>query len=139
LTFIFKNLEPVFYVQWNLCNLTPEFSILWHPIKIYDPKVFLLTKIKPEYFHILYNPTYFLGPLVCQIRQVPLYHYSCVFLYGSGTGLSSQWMSWSFWHFLWHLTIYMWQNSKPSRIIVVKIQLNMYQLIYIYLLPVHQR
>ena len=88
LTFIFKNLEPVFYVQWNLCNLTPEFFILWHPIKIYDPKVFLLTKIKHEYFHILYNPTYFLGPLVCQIRQVPLYHYSCVFLCGSGTGLS---------------------------------------------------
>ena len=39
----------------------------------YDPKVFLLTKIKPEYSDILYNPTHFLGPLVCQIRQIPLY------------------------------------------------------------------
>ena len=37
-------------VQWNSCNLTPEFSdILWHPTKIYDPKVFLLTEIKHEY------------------------------------------------------------------------------------------
>ena len=60
-------------VQWNLYNSTPEFSdILWHPKKIYAPKVFLLTKIKPEYSDILYNPTHFPGPLVCQIRQVPL-------------------------------------------------------------------
>jgi hypothetical protein len=41
--------------------------------KIMVPKVFLLTKIKPEYSEILYNPTHFPGPLVCQIRQVPLY------------------------------------------------------------------
>ena len=37
-------------VQWNLCNPTPEFSdILWYPTKMYGAKVFLLTKIKPEY------------------------------------------------------------------------------------------
>ena len=41
--------------------------------KIYGPKVFLLTKIKPEYSDILYNPTHFPGPLQCRIRQVPLY------------------------------------------------------------------
>ena len=52
-----------FHVQWNLCNMTPEFSdILWHPTKIYGPKVFLLTKIKPDYSDILYNQTYFPGP-----------------------------------------------------------------------------
>ena len=62
------------HVQWNLYNPTPEFSdILWHPTKIYGPKVFLLIKIRPEYSDILYNPTHFPGPLVCQIRQVPLY------------------------------------------------------------------
>jgi len=44
-----------------------------HPTKIYGPKVFLLTKIKPKYFDILYNPTYFPGSLVCRIRNVPLY------------------------------------------------------------------
>jgi hypothetical protein len=37
------------------------------------PKVFLWTKIKPEYSDILYNPTHFSGPFVCWIRQVPLY------------------------------------------------------------------
>ena len=41
--------------------------------KFYGLKVFLLTKIKPEYSNILYNPTNFSGPLVCRIRQVPLY------------------------------------------------------------------
>jgi hypothetical protein len=52
-----------FHVQWKLCNMTPEFSnILWHPTKIYGPKVFLLTKIKPDYSDILYNQTYFPGP-----------------------------------------------------------------------------
>ena len=62
-------------LQWDLCNPTPEISdILWHPVKIYGPKVFLLIKIKPEYSDILYNPTHFLGPLVCRIRQVPLYY-----------------------------------------------------------------
>jgi len=61
-------------IQWNLCNPTPEFSdILWHSTKIYGPKVFLLTKIKPKYSGILYIPTHFHGPLVCRIRQVPLY------------------------------------------------------------------
>jgi hypothetical protein len=28
-------------------------DILWHPIKLYGPKVFPLTKIKPEYSGIL--------------------------------------------------------------------------------------
>jgi hypothetical protein len=32
---------------------------------------YMLTKIKPEYYDILYNPTHFPGHLVCQIRQVP--------------------------------------------------------------------
>ena len=59
-------------IQWNLCNPTTEFfDILWHPTKMYGPKVFLLTKIKAGYSDILYNPTHFPGPLVCQIRQVP--------------------------------------------------------------------
>ena len=47
-----------------------------HPVtsnKIYGPIVFLLTKINPEYSDILYNPSHFPGPLVCRIRQVPLY------------------------------------------------------------------
>jgi len=48
-------------------------DILWHPTKIYGPKVFLLTKIKPEYSDILYNPTHLFSPLVCQIKQVRLY------------------------------------------------------------------
>ena len=61
-------------IQWNLCNPTPKFSdILWHPSKNYGPKVYLLTKINPEYWDILYNLTLFPGPLECQIRQVPLY------------------------------------------------------------------
>jgi hypothetical protein len=32
--------------------------------------LYLLTKIKPEYSIMLYNPTHFPDPLVCQIRQV---------------------------------------------------------------------
>ena len=40
--------------------------------KMFSPKVFLITKIKPEYSDILYNLTYFSGPLVCRIRQVLL-------------------------------------------------------------------
>jgi len=40
---------------------------------MYCLKVFLLTKINPEYSGILYNPTHFLGRLVCRIRQVTLY------------------------------------------------------------------
>ena len=50
-----------FYIQWNLCNLTPEFSdILWHPTKIYGSKVFLLTKIKLSI------------PTSCTIRHISL-------------------------------------------------------------------
>ena len=48
-------------------------DILWHSTKIYSPKVFLLAKINPEYSNILYNPTHFPVPLVCQIIPVPLY------------------------------------------------------------------
>jgi len=58
-------------VQWNLCNMTPEFSdILWHPTKLNGPKVFLFTKIKPEYSYNLDNQTHFPDPLVFLIRQV---------------------------------------------------------------------
>jgi hypothetical protein len=58
-------------IQWNLCNPTSKFcTILRHPTKLYDSKVFMLTK----YYHILYNTTHFPGLLVCQIRQVPLYN-----------------------------------------------------------------
>jgi hypothetical protein len=39
----------------------------------YGPKVFLLTTIKPEYSDILYDTTHFPSPLVCRIRQIPLY------------------------------------------------------------------
>ena len=61
-------------VQWKLCNPTNEFSyILWHPTKIYGPEVFLLTKIKHEYFDILYNSTYFPGPCV----RLDRFHCSC--------------------------------------------------------------
>ena len=46
---------------------------MWHAIKMYGPKIVLLTKIKPEYSDNLCNPTHFPGPLVCRIGQVPLY------------------------------------------------------------------
>ena len=52
-------------------------SVFRHPVtsdKIYGHKVFLLTKVKPEYSDILYNLTHFPGPLqlVCQFIQIPL-------------------------------------------------------------------
>ena len=47
--------------------------MLWHPTKIDGPKVFLLTKIKPEHSDILYILTHFTVPLVGQIKQVPQY------------------------------------------------------------------
>jgi hypothetical protein len=66
----------VYTVELVQSHLTPVFSdILWHPTKIYGLKVFLLTKIKPVYSDIPYNLTHFSCPLVCQIRQVPLYIY----------------------------------------------------------------
>jgi hypothetical protein len=34
----------------------------------------MLSNIKHEYSDILWNPTHFPGPLVCQMRQVPLYN-----------------------------------------------------------------
>ena len=43
------------------------------PAKIYGPKVFLLSKIKPEYSNILHNPTHIPDPLVCRIGQLLLY------------------------------------------------------------------
>jgi len=48
------------------------FHHLWHSTKLYGPKLFLITKIKPEYSDILYNQTHFPGSLVCLIRQVSL-------------------------------------------------------------------
>ena len=69
------------HIQWNYWNSTPELTpppppdILWHLTTIYRHKVFLLTKIKPEYSEILYNQTHFPGPFVCWIRQVPLYNF----------------------------------------------------------------
>ena len=59
-------------LQWNLFNPITEF--FQHPMTS-DKKVFLLTKIKPEYCDILYIPTHFPGLLVCRIRQVPLYKF----------------------------------------------------------------
>jgi hypothetical protein len=41
---------------------------------MYGPKVFLLTKIKPEYSDIMYKQIHLPDPLVCQIRQVPLFY-----------------------------------------------------------------
>jgi len=54
-------------------ELVQSDTLFPHPTKIYGSKVFLLTKINPEFSNILCNPTHFPGPLVCQIRQVPLY------------------------------------------------------------------
>jgi hypothetical protein len=90
------NTECLLYISYILIRIRPNWSItsyiysgtcaiqqlsffyiLWHPTKIYGPKVFLLTIIKPEYSDILYNPTHFPGPLMCWIRQVPLYYRLC--------------------------------------------------------------
>jgi hypothetical protein len=64
-----KNTGTVELVQSNTW-------VFLHPVtseKIDGPKVFPLTKIKPEYYYTLYNPTHFTGPLVGLIRHVPLY------------------------------------------------------------------
>ena len=42
-------------------------DILWHPTKMYGPKVYMFIKIKPD---ILCNQTHFTGPLVCRIKTV---------------------------------------------------------------------
>ena len=60
-------------VEHKIYSGTCAIRHLSFPTKIYSPKLFLLTKINTEYSDILYNPTHFPGPLVCQIRQVPLY------------------------------------------------------------------
>ena len=91
IVFLFLVIKKI-HIQWNLCNLTPEFSdILWHPKKNYGPKVFLLIKIKPEYSDILYNPTHFFCPLVCRIRQVPRYIY--IFLFSILQNILELWTS----------------------------------------------
>jgi hypothetical protein len=79
-----------YYYSWNNClrGITVELVqtdiwVVWHPVtsdKIYGPKVFLLTKIKPEYSYILYNPTHFPGSLVFWIWQVPLYPFLSFFV-----------------------------------------------------------
>jgi hypothetical protein len=57
-------------MQWNLYNLTLEFSdILWHLIKIYGPKVFLLIKIKPEYFVNFSSSYFFIIPSPTKLRR----------------------------------------------------------------------
>jgi hypothetical protein len=86
-----------------LCNPTSEFSdILWHPTKMYCPKVFLFTKIKPEYSDILYNPIHFPGALVYRIRQDPWYYllWPIVFLdyrYCTARCFSMAWWNQSYW------------------------------------------
>ena len=53
-------------VQWNLCNLTPEFSdILWHPTTISGPKDFLLQSLLKNLVYSrtchFWHPTLFSG------------------------------------------------------------------------------
>jgi hypothetical protein len=84
--FVYVNISYV--IQWNPCVSTlymSTYHMLYSGIHESDTwvfrhhvtsdnnlwlKVFLLTKIKPEYSDILYNLTHFLCLLVCQIRQV---------------------------------------------------------------------
>jgi hypothetical protein len=51
---------------------------------------YLLTKIKHENSDIMYNPTHLPGPLVCWIRQVPLYLTISVHLKSDIRGLALQ-------------------------------------------------
>ena len=70
------NAKLLFTTNGNVCTVElvqSDTSFFWHPTKIYGPKVFLLTKIKPEFSDILRNPTHSPGPLLGRIRQVPLY------------------------------------------------------------------
>jgi hypothetical protein len=61
----FRSFSFLLTSTWTYLYSGTEFSdILWHPTKIYSPKVFLLTKINPENYSILYNLTHFPGPLV---------------------------------------------------------------------------
>lgn len=66
--------QPFFKFKYSGTSAIRNLSFPRHPTKIYGSKVLLSTKIRPEYSDILYNPTHFPGPLVRQIRQVPLYH-----------------------------------------------------------------
>ena len=43
--------------------------VFGHPTKMYGPKIFLLTKIKPEYTDILYNQTLFPDPDIDHINH----------------------------------------------------------------------
>jgi hypothetical protein len=70
----------VVHVHWNLCNPTPQFSDIRQ--KIYDPKEFLWTKIKPEYCNILCNPTYLGTWEICTVKSI---------LYTKGPGKYVQW------------------------------------------------
>ena len=65
-----KKVSHIYYIIVELV----QSDILGHLTKIYSPKVFLLTKIKPEYANIMYNPTNFPCPFVCRSRKVPLYY-----------------------------------------------------------------
>ena len=50
--------------------------VFWHPVtsnKNLWTHSISVAKINPEYSDILYNLSHFPGPLVCRIRQVPLY------------------------------------------------------------------
>jgi hypothetical protein len=42
---------------------------------MYGRKIFLLTKIKPEYSYIVYNPTHFPALLVCRIKTGSIVFY----------------------------------------------------------------
>ena len=65
--------DPTPQYSWNTVELVQSAtSVFRHPVTS-DKKLFLLTKIRPEHLDILYNPTHFPGPLVCQIREDPLY------------------------------------------------------------------
>jgi hypothetical protein len=48
---------------------TLVFHILWNSTKMYGPKIFLLTKLKPEYSDILYNPTHFMVPWYVELDK----------------------------------------------------------------------
>ena len=61
------------YIYSETCAILQlSFPTLDKYLCLYGPKVSVFAQIKPEYSDILYNLTHFLGPLVCQIRQVPL-------------------------------------------------------------------
>ena len=61
------------YIKTTVELVQSDTWVFWNPMtsdKNVGPKVFILTKIKPD---ILYNLKHFPDPLVCRIRQVSLY------------------------------------------------------------------